>query len=164
MESSFSADIMMLPSSLPQIISQPQQAPGRLQLPSNNSNFGELWSLLSADIRKKFHKHLDELKKLARVKAQNFFLEQCCIKKVIPPTLQVKQNPDGRMSEQGKKVWFNNLKTLENNNLRLSLKESKLVVKKQSDVVEQSRIMLLFYFITEDSHPRRSFFRGSPIF
>jgi hypothetical protein len=72
---------------------------------------------------------MDLSSKLEKTRATLYFLQTCFENSIVPKTFRVNQLPDPRFSETNRKRWFNNIRTLERNNMRLSIEEQKTLEK-----------------------------------
>jgi hypothetical protein len=80
-----------------------------LNHPELTEDFNTVWSFMSDNWRKKFHKTIDILKGYVRTKALITFLKECIVKKVTPKTFEIKSKPDQRFSDDGQKKFLNSL-------------------------------------------------------
>ena len=94
------------------------------QPPHPQTVFDKLWSSKSDTWRKKFNQTGDKLKTFAKTKALVLFLKECLVKKVTPRTFEVKIKPDKRFSEAGQKKFMNHVTQIQNEHIKLAIKES----------------------------------------
>ena len=104
---------------------QSSQALPRPQLLNHAAEFDQLWSFFSKDLRKLFHTNVDNIRKQGQATAKLSFFHDCLTKRIIPPSLRIKRTSSMKLSERSQKLWENNIKNIELNNLRIIIKETK---------------------------------------
>ncbi len=89
--------------------SQPQQPPSHH---TNNidKDFDVLWSFFNINLKKKFHKTIDQLKLFAKNKCLINFLKDCICKKVVPKTFIIKHDINPNFSENNRNKLNSQLK------------------------------------------------------
>ena len=97
---------------------------------SQNLSFSHVfYESISSHERSIYYKTMDLSTKLEKNRATLYFLQTCFENSLVPKTFRVNQLPDPRFSETNRKRWFNNIRTLEKNNMRLSIDEQKKLEK-----------------------------------
>ena len=77
------------------------------EVPSLDSDKETLFTFLcNPDLRKFYNQHLEKIKKYSNLKANNWFLEQCLSKKIIPQSFRSKNMPKYTKSPSFKKDWL----------------------------------------------------------
>ena len=110
-----------------------------LQLLTMPTPFEEFYSVIDKPLRKTILVHQDLVKKTIKHKTQANFLQQCYVKKLVPPTFKIKHCHQMIFSEKSEKKWQNNIRTLELNNLKIACEEIKSLVKNFEKDVEKSK-------------------------
>ena len=104
-----------------------------LEVPSLDSDKETLFTFLcNPDLRKFYNQHIDKIKKYSNLKANNWFLQQCFERKIIPQSFMSKNMPKNCKSESFKRDW---LETTKQHSLQLiekalnddKIKENKLL-------------------------------------
>ena len=121
-----------------------------LQLLTMPSPFEEFYSVIDKPTRKTFLVHQDLVNKMIKHKTQANFLQQCYVKKLVPPTFKIKHIHQMTFSEKSEKKWQNNVRTLELSNLKLAFEELKLLVISLQIKVDQSKNSLFLRLTGEE--------------
>lgn len=94
----------------------------------NITNYNDFFNSQDQQFRKQINQCLDMLRKVQKAKSTTLFLRKCLKQKITPKTFRINQSPDSRFSKEGKEKWEMNLKKLEQENIKLAVREQSILV------------------------------------